>query len=88
MTVKATQGGSDSDSHTITYSIVGGNTNGAFSIDESSGEMSLASQLGINYEELTPNPIAVMVSDNHPITIILFLFKCFLFWGVVMGCGY
>ncbi len=38
-----------------------GNTNGAFAIDKTTGAMTLASQLGINYEELTPNPIIVKV---------------------------
>ncbi len=62
VTVLATDSGSDdNNAHVITYSIVEGNTNGAFTIGESDGVMTLASQLGINFEELTPNPITVKV---------------------------
>ena len=60
MTVHATETGDGGLSHLLTYSIVSGNTNGAFSVDETSGVFTLAHS--VDWETLSPNPIVVIVS--------------------------
>ena len=46
--------------HPVSYSIVSGNTNGAFQLDEDTGVFTLA--YSIDWETLTPNPFNIKVN--------------------------
>ncbi|MBK6963882.1 MAG: cadherin domain-containing protein [Bacteroidales bacterium] len=48
----------------LTYSITGGNTNNAFSINAGSGVISVANSLALNYETITSFALTVRVTDN------------------------
>lgn len=65
VTVHAVPGGSDTLTHVITYSIVGGNPHGAFAIDADTGLMTVASSLGIDYEGIDSHMISVIVSTTE-----------------------
>ncbi|MEI6750699.1 MAG: cadherin domain-containing protein, partial [Bacteroidota bacterium] len=49
---------------TITYSILSGNTNGAFAINAASGALSVANSAALNYEIVTSFALVVKVLDN------------------------
>lgn len=49
---------------TLTYSITGGNTSGAFSINSQTGEISVANSTKLNYEQQTSFTLVVTVSDG------------------------
>ena len=60
VTVLATENGDTGLNDPPTYSIISGNVNGAFSVDENTGVFTLAHSL--DWETLSPNPISVKVS--------------------------
>ncbi|NVO19612.1 MAG: hypothetical protein HXX13_07920, partial [Bacteroidetes bacterium] len=49
---------------TLTYSIVSGNTNGAFTIGASTGVITVANSTAVNYETTPSFPLTVKVQDN------------------------
>ena len=49
---------------TLTYSIIGGNTNSAFQINASTGILSVNNSLGLDYESLNTFGLTVRVQDN------------------------
>lgn len=59
VTVLATENGDTGLNDPPTYSIISGNVNGAFSVDENTGVFTLAHSL--DWETLSPNPISVKV---------------------------
>uniref|UniRef100_A0A1X7VA24 Cadherin domain-containing protein n=1 Tax=Amphimedon queenslandica TaxID=400682 RepID=A0A1X7VA24_AMPQE len=65
ITVLATESGDTGLNDPPTYSIISGNVNGAFSLDENTGVFTLAHSL--DWETLAPNPIAIKVRaiDRH-----------------------
>lgn len=63
ITVVATETGDDGLNHPLTYSIVSGNINGAFTLDPDTGVFTLAHS--IDYEMLSVNPISVKVSHVY-----------------------
>jgi len=48
----------------LTYSIVSGNSSGAFSINTSTGVIMVANNAFLNYEAITSFPLVVRVTDN------------------------
>ncbi|KAF0195991.1 MAG: cadherin [Bacteroidetes bacterium] len=48
----------------LTYAITSGNTNNAFAINSSSGAITVANSLALNYETITSFPLVVRVTDN------------------------
>ena len=59
VTVLANENGDTGLNDPPTYSIISGNVNGAFSVDENTGVFTLAHSL--DWETLSPNPISVKV---------------------------
>jgi hypothetical protein len=58
---------SDPDAgQTISYSITGGNTNNAFSINATTGVISVANSLALNYEATASFALIVRATDNGP----------------------
>ena len=58
---------SDPDAgQTLTYSIIGGNTDNAFQIDLSNGVLSVANSAAINFEVIPVFNLIVQVQDNGP----------------------
>lgn len=55
---------SDADGSTLTYTITGGNSNGAFSIDASTGAIIVADSSKLDYETTTNFTLTVEVSDG------------------------
>jgi hypothetical protein len=49
---------------TLTFSIIGGNTNGAFAINPASGVITVANSSALNYETITWFALIVKVQDN------------------------
>jgi hypothetical protein len=49
---------------TLTYSIVGGNTNTAFAINANTGVITVANSQALNYEVTTAFPLIIRVTDN------------------------
>ena len=49
---------------TLTYSIISGNTNGAFTIDASTGQITVANAAALNFEATSSFNLVVRVSDN------------------------
>lgn len=88
VTVLATENGDAGLNHPPTYSIVSGNVNGAFSVDEDTGVFTLAHSL--DWEALSPNPVMVKVSHNIfylPFIFCLFL-RSRLVIAMMMEIGY
>lgn len=54
----------DRDGQPITYSIVGGNTNGAFAIDSASGAITVANSAALDYETTPTFTLTVSASDG------------------------
>ncbi|MFH1119555.1 MAG: cadherin domain-containing protein [Bacteroidota bacterium] len=48
----------------LTYSITGGNTNNAFTINSTTGVLTVANSQALNYETITSFPLIVRVTDN------------------------
>jgi len=64
-TVVGTVAASDPNTgQTLTYSITAGNTSGAFSINASSGQLSVANSAALNYEGTPTFSLTVLVADN------------------------
>jgi hypothetical protein len=61
-TVAGTVSGSDDPGETLSYAITGGNVGGAFAIDESNGEVTVAN--GLDYETDSVYTLTVEVSDG------------------------
>jgi hypothetical protein len=49
---------------TLSYSITGGNTNNAFSLNANTGVISVANSQALNYEVTTAFPLIIRVTDN------------------------
>ena len=78
ITVLATESGDTGLNDPPTYSIISGNVNGAFSLNENTGVFTLAHSL--DWETLAPNPITIKVCVCVYINLylnnnILFYFK-------------
>ncbi len=54
----------DRDGESLTYSIVGGNDSGAFSIDASTGSITVADSSQLDYESVTSFALTVKASDG------------------------
>ncbi|HEX7028144.1 MAG TPA: cadherin domain-containing protein, partial [Gammaproteobacteria bacterium] len=54
----------DPDGDTLTYSIIGGNTGGAFAINAASGQITVASSAALNHEATASFALTVRVSDG------------------------
>ncbi len=63
-TVIATDPDSTAPDNTLTYSIVSGNTNNAFSIDPATGQISVNNSSGLNFESQSQFTLRVQVSDG------------------------
>ena len=59
-TLKAT----DPDGDTLTYSIIGGNTDQAFGLDASTGGLTVASNVALDFESIPVFSLIVQVSDG------------------------
>jgi len=59
-TLKAT----DQDGDTLTYSIIGGNTDQAFGLDASTGGLTVASNVALDFESIPVFSLIVQVSDG------------------------
>jgi VCBS repeat-containing protein len=58
---------SDPDAgQTLTYAITAGNTNGAFSINSSTGQLRVANSAALNFETTPAFALTVQVTDNAP----------------------
>ena len=55
---------SDAEGDTLTYSIIGGNTDGAFSIDSSTGAISVANTSALDFETTPTFGLNVQVQDD------------------------
>ncbi|MEZ6142154.1 MAG: cadherin domain-containing protein [Zavarzinella sp.] len=60
----ANTGNTSSFNNTLTYSIQGGNTNGAFSINSTNGQIRVANSAALNFEALTQFQLTVQVADG------------------------
>ncbi|MBL0135869.1 MAG: cadherin domain-containing protein [Chitinophagaceae bacterium] len=54
---------------TLTYSILSGNTNSAFSINASTGVLSVSNSAALNYETITTFSLVVKVQDNGTVSL-------------------
>jgi len=64
-TIVGTVVASDPNSgQTLTYALLSGNTNGAFSINASSGVLAVANSAALNYEALPSFTLVIKVQDN------------------------
>ena len=64
-TLVGTASATDADAgQLLTYAITGGNTNGAFAIDSSTGAISVANRAALNYESSPSFSLTVEVSDD------------------------
>lgn len=76
VTVLATENGDTGLNDPPTYSIISGNVNGAFSVDENTGVFTLAHSL--DWETLSPNPISVKVRTYTVCVCIMHVSVCIL----------
>ncbi|QIX59831.1 T9SS type A sorting domain-containing protein [Hymenobacter sp. BT18] len=54
----------DPDGNTLTYAITGGNTGGAFAINASSGQLTVANSAALDFETTPSFALTVQVTDN------------------------
>jgi len=54
----------DADGNAVTYSITGGNTNGAFAINTATGVISVANSAALDYETTTSFGLTVSATDG------------------------
>ncbi len=55
----------DADNDNLTYSIISGNTNNAFAINSSNGEVSVNNSSELNYESTTSYNLTIQASDGN-----------------------
>jgi hypothetical protein len=70
---------------TLTYSILPGNTSGAFTINASTGVLTVANSAALNFEVTPSFALVVKVQDNGTGT--LNLLPIFIIWVPVTGLG-
>ena len=63
-TVVGTASAIDAEGNTLTYSIIGGNTNNTFAINAATGAIRIASTNYFNYELLNTYTLSIRVTDN------------------------
>jgi hypothetical protein len=63
-TVVGTVLATDADGDQLTYSIIAGNTNGAFAINATTGQITVANSAALNFETNPSIPLTVQVSDG------------------------
>ncbi|MCG6154801.1 cadherin domain-containing protein [Rubinisphaera margarita] len=61
---------SDVDSDNLTYAIVSGNTNGAFSINPTTGEITVNNSAALDFEQISQFDLVVSVTDDGPGTLV------------------
>ncbi|MBK7172697.1 MAG: cadherin domain-containing protein [Bacteroidales bacterium] len=69
-TIIGTVSASDPDAgQTLTYTILSGNTAGAFTINAASGELSVANTTALNFEQVPVYSVVVKVQDNGTVSL-------------------